>query len=370
MLMLEPRFHPRADVELPLLLRSDNLRAHGRLVNVSEGGVLVESRGAFAAKSTISVVIELPTRLEPILAEGSVVRCSPEEGGFYRIAIRWTRLPETDADAIRGLVAENTDMSWDGCSGRIPRDVAVRFIPLIRRLARSVAQRLPPQVSSDDLVGAGFVALVELYAKNPGVPLADLERIALPRLRWAMLDELRNADPLSRRMRQRARRISKATRDLEHELGRKPSHTEIAERLKLSQEAYGAALRLAQSGEPTSIDSYDDADLADRASGPEENMSQVETLGRLRTALDALPPRLRRVLELYYGDDLTLRQIGNILGVTEARISQLLSDAVRRLRVTCQSKPPPSSRRPSVRTSAPPTTAPSRRPRAATAPPV
>jgi RNA polymerase sigma factor for flagellar operon FliA len=343
--MLEPRFFPRADVDLPIILTTESTRAHGRLINLSEGGVLVVSRAPFEANERLTAVVELPTRLDPALCEGTVVRCERDPKGNYRVAIRWSDLNEGDAEQIRRWVAERSDIAWDGHTGRIPRDVAVRFIPLIRRLARGVAQRLPPQVSTDDLVGAGFVALVELYAKNPSMPLSDLERIAMPRLRWAMLDELRNADPLSRRMRQRARRIAKANRDLELSYGRKPTHAEVASHLKLSQEAYGAALRLAQSGETSSIETYDDVDLADSTSvGPEERMTQVEALGKLRTALDALPPRLKRVLELYYGDDLTLRQIGNVLGVTEARISQLLSDAVRRLRVTCASSPPPSKR--------------------------
>jgi len=357
--MLEPRFFPRADIDLPMFLAGANARVAGRIVNVSEGGVLVIAKTSYQAGDTVRVIVELPTRVEPIVVEGSVVRCQPEEGllGRYRIAIDFVSLDEQDASAIRGLVGADQNISWDGCTGRIPRDAAVRFIPMIRRMARTVAQRLPPQVSVDDLVGAGFVALVELYAKNPGVSLADLERTAMPRIRWAMLDELRNADPLSRRMRQRARRIGKAARELEQSLGRKPSHAEVAEHMNISHESYGAALKLAQSGEPSSIDSYDDFELADqREPGPEEAMNQTESLGKLRFALDALPPRLRKVLELYYGDDLTLRQIGNILGVTEARISQLLSDAVRRLRVGCASQPPPGlkSNRPGKISSLPP----------------
>jgi RNA polymerase sigma factor for flagellar operon FliA len=76
-------------------------------------------------------------------------------------------------------------------------------------------------------------------------------------------------------------------------------------------------------------------DVPDReGDGPEENASRAESIDRLRLALGALPPRHRKVLELYYGDDLTLREIGNLLGVTEARISQLVSDAVKKLRLT------------------------------------
>lgn len=334
--MLEARFFPRTNVDLAATLTT-NATISCRVVNLSEEGALIS--GAHEVRGGVSgeLRIEVPTRLTPITIGVKVLRTI----ATGQAALQITDIEESELSALRSVLEQRSDIAWEGGNNRIPREVAVRLVPMIRRLARGIAQRLPPQVSVDDLVGAGFVALVELYAKHLDIPLADFERMAMPRIRWAMMDELRNADPLSRRMRQRARRIAKASRDLQHELGRKPTHSEVAARLQLSPESYGTALRLAHSGEPTSLDAMEDMELADtHAAGPEELMNRTESLAQLRTGLDALPPRLKRVLELYYGDDLTLRQIGNLLGVTEARISQLLSDAVQRLRKSCNSDRP------------------------------
>lgn len=334
--MLEARFFPRTNVDFAAKLTTKTTISC-RVVNLSEEGALIS--GALVVRSGESgqLQIEVASRLTPITLGVKVLRAM----AAGEAALQITSIEENELCALRSLLEQRSDIAWDAGNDRIPREVAIRLVPMIRRLARGIAQRLPPQVSVDDLVGAGFVALVELYAKNTDIALADFERMAMPRIRWAMMDELRNADPLSRRMRQRARRIAKASRDLQHELGRKPTHAEVAARLHLSPESYGTALRLAQSGEPTSLDAMEDMDLPDtHAAGPEEQMNRTESLAQLRTGLNALPPRLKRVLELYYGDDLTLRQIGNLLGVTEARISQLLSDAVQRLRKSCNSDRP------------------------------
>lgn len=224
-------------------------------------------------------------------------------------------------------------------SARIPADVAARFVPIIRRLARSFAQRLPSQVSADDLIGAGSVALVELYRRMGHLPEEEFERAAVARVRGAMLDELRGADPLTRRMRQRERQIAQAGRHLEHQLGRWPTSVEIASHLKLSNEAYAASVRVSHASQVTSLE---EGEVADRdALGPEDALNRTQSLERLRDAMGTLPPRLKKVLELHFGEGMTLRQIGTIFGVTEARISQLVGDAVKRLKVGCRSMSPP-----------------------------
>jgi RNA polymerase sigma factor for flagellar operon FliA len=224
-------------------------------------------------------------------------------------------------------------------TANIPPELAARFVPIIRRLARCFAQRLPSHISIDDLIGAGAVALVEHYRRNGALAGEDFERAAVARIRGAMLDELRGADPLTRRMRQRERQIAQAGRKLEASLGRWPTHVEIADHLKITPEAYSAAIRVSHASQVTT---FDEAEIADReAIGPEERLSKTERLERLRGALGNLPPRLKQVLELHFGEGLTLRQIGGMLGVTEARISQLVGDAVKRLKVTCRSVPPP-----------------------------
>lgn len=347
--MLEPRYYQRANVDLACeISTSASPKRSGRIVNLSESGALVAFGDGFAPpEGPVRLRFSLDDLPTPLELEAAAVRISKQDASTS-VAFAFTPIDDAAATAIRAMVERVNGMAWDGASSRIPREVAVRFVPLIRRLARSLAQRLPPQVAIDDLIGAGFVALVELYAKHPNAPLPDLERIAVPRLRWAMLDELRNADPLSRRMRQRARKISRVSRAMQHELGRRPAHTEIAERMGISMESYAAAMRLAHSSDAISLDHVEEVDVPDReASGPEHAMQQTESFARLKTALDALPPRLQKILQLYYGDDLTLRQIGNILGVTEARISQLLSEAVDRMRERCSTdtSPPPPVRK-------------------------
>ncbi len=224
-------------------------------------------------------------------------------------------------------------------AANVPPEIAARFVPIIRRLARCFAQRLPSHISIDDLIGAGAVALVEHYRRNGSLVGEDFERAAVARIRGAMLDELRGADPLTRRMRQRERQIAAAGRNLEAALGRWPTHVEIADHLKITPEAYSAAVRVSHASQVTT---FDEAEIADReAIGPEERLSKTERLERLRGALGSLPPRLKQVLELHFGEGLTLRQIGGMMGVTEARISQLVGDAVKRLKVTCRSVPPP-----------------------------
>jgi RNA polymerase sigma factor for flagellar operon FliA len=305
----------------------------GRVVNISEVGALLALPNAIPSAKDVTITMTLAEGSDPVTLHATIVRSTEETLSRHAVAVRFGAQNAAVAEAIRTIVERTNRMAWDGAPGRIPRDVAVRLVPMIRRVARGIAHRLPPRVSTDDLVGAGFVALVELYASCPHASIGDLERVAMPRIRWAMLDELRNSDPLSRRMRQRARRIAKAARDLQQELGRKPSDEEVAKRLNLSARAYNAALKLSQTGEPMSIDAVEDFELPDsHAVGPEDRMNNTESLRQLKTAMEALPPRLKKILELYYGDELTLRQIGSVLGVTEARISQLLSDAVKRLR--------------------------------------
>ncbi len=219
-----------------------------------------------------------------------------------------------------------------------PAELAGYVLPLIRRQARSLAQRLPPHVSVDDLVGAGTVALAELLATRSSMELDEFERLAAARARYAMLDELRAADPISRRLRQRARRITAATRDLHARLGRKPTEAEVSAHVGIPAARCRAALALAQASTAASLDAETGLDCADDRPSPEEAAGSAERGEILRDAVARLPERQRTIVQHYFHDELTLRQIGEIIGVTEARVSQLLSEAVRKLRTerTCR----------------------------------
>jgi RNA polymerase sigma factor for flagellar operon FliA len=278
---------------------------------------------------------------------GAVVR-SERLSSDFRVALEWTHLSRGAVSKIRDLVEDADAMAWESSDRTLPRELAVRFVPRIRRLAWTIAKRvrMPAHLCVDDLVGAGFVALIELHRRYPEAEFEELERTGTARLRGAMLDELRAADPLSRRMRQRQRRIDGARTDLNRELGRTPTDTELRARTGLSLKAIGEAVLANGAAIRSFADEDDCGELADAAmTEPEALYARRQEIERIRTALDVLPPRLKKVLELYYGDELTLREIGNVLGVTEARISQLLSSAVKKVRESCRDDAP-TGRRP------------------------
>lgn len=226
--------------------------------------------------------------------------------------------------------------------GPLPREIAVRFVPIIRHAAYRLARRLPSHVSIDDLVGAGFLGLVDAYRRYDASVSDHFDGYADVRIRGAMLDELRSYDPLSRGQRAFARRAAAALRALEAQLGRAPVDAEIAAALGLDIAAYREQAAKAHTGPTVSLQDATNEDeprlqIADAtATAADERVENEQAKESLALAMEALPPRLRRILELYHGDELTLRDIGNILGVTESRICQLHAEAVKRLRASCE----------------------------------
>jgi RNA polymerase sigma factor for flagellar operon FliA len=219
---------------------------------------------------------------------------------------------------------------------------ATVLLPMVRRIAAGFSRRLPPSLAVDDLVGAGLVALVELRRRHPHMPLEELERLGAVRARGAMLDELRQADPLSRRVRQRAQQMDRVAAAVEARTGQSPSEQELATALGISDRAAIATRRLARSVARVEPHQPHRAACATVPS-PEEATHVRQRLARCRDAIGRLPDRQRRVVDLYFHHDRNLRQIGEQLGVSEARASQILSGTVRTLRHSCASIMPPAA---------------------------
>lgn len=231
--------------------------------------------------------------------------------------------------ALRSVNAAST------VDGRLPRSVAEAFIPVVRGVARALSRHLPPHVSAEDLAGAGYVALVELYARGEVRDAEAFEPLARVRIRGAMLDYLRRADPLTRRARRGLRRAHAARSAIESTCGRAATHEEVQRALGMTRDAYERLLARA-SFHVGSLDVDDAHEVQDEhAPTGHDAFEALETQRSLRRAFDALPPRLQHVLDLYYGDELTLRAVGRILGVSEGRASQLVSKAVGKLRGAC-----------------------------------
>ena len=217
-----------------------------------------------------------------------------------------------------------------------------RYIGLVHHHAREIVRRTQ-SLDLDELVSARTVGLVQaLEGFDPSRGLA-FSTYAVPRIRGAMLDELRHRDWLPRSVRARSRRLEQVRAALQQRLSRPPTSEELAEALGVDLDTYwrwqseleGHSLveldRTAGdglSGEASLSEAIADAG----ASEPAARLLEEEGLSRLRAALEVLPERERLVLALYYFEELTLRQIGEALHVTESRVSQLRTRALRRLR--------------------------------------
>lgn len=220
-----------------------------------------------------------------------------------------------------------------------PQDSLVaRHTALVRRIAYHLITRLPPSVQVDDLIQAGMIGLLEAsrnYVRGHG---ASFETFAGIRIRGAMLDEIRKSDWTPRSLHRKLRQIAEAIREIETEESRDARDSEVAERLGLTLEAYHQVLQDASSHR---IFSFEDLlagsesvseGLCGDPTGPQEDLEHEQFRAILSRAIAGLPEREKLVMALYYDEDLNLRQIGQVLNVSESRVCQIHGQAVVRLR--------------------------------------
>ncbi|GLW32632.1 sigma-70 family RNA polymerase sigma factor [Actinoplanes regularis] len=219
---------------------------------------------------------------------------------------------------------------------RRQEDIVRANMPLVGHLVREMLVRVPAHVNRDDLLSAGYAALVAAargFDKERGVPFP---RFAAARVRGALLDELRGLDWASRSVRQRARRTDSAREELTAELGRTPTVRELADRLGCTVEDVEHAADDVQRAAVFSLQGFATATADDivtePGAGPEEMLIRRERLGYLRHAVDALPDRLRVVVEGYFFGERPMAEIASELGVSESRVSQLRAEALVLLR--------------------------------------
>lgn len=240
--------------------------------------------------------------------------------------------------------------------GVLAKDQQVaQYAPLVKRIAFLLMAKLPASVDVDDLIQNGMIGLldaVDRYEQGLG---AQFETYAVQRIRGAMLDGLRENDWLPRSARRDMRRVEAAIRKLEHEHGRPPSEGELAQALDLSLADYQKLLLEARGHQLVYIedmtDGSGDAYLERHAPAttldPLALLEEAGTRAALVTAIEALPEREKLMMALYYEQDLNLREIGEVMGVSESRVCQLHSQAIARLRasVTGEGKPVAAARR-------------------------
>ncbi|MFO0625697.1 MAG: sigma-70 family RNA polymerase sigma factor [Polyangiales bacterium] len=218
----------------------------------------------------------------------------------------------------------------------LTNETAERYLPRIRRHAARIARRLPRHVQVGDLVSAGFVGLVDAFMKFDVGRMESFDAYVDHRIRGAILDELRAHDPLTRDQRIFARRLATARQSAANETGGTPDEVEVARVLGITVMQYRAQVeRMAATAARSEAAPYDEESVEasdpthDR---PDELAEQHEQRSRIAAAMDRLPARKREVLRMHYDEGRTLREIGEHLGVTESRVSQIHSEAVMRLR--------------------------------------
>ncbi len=219
-------------------------------------------------------------------------------------------------------------------------------MPLVKRLAHHMKAKLPPSVEVDDLVQAGMIGLLDAINRYEETHGAQFETYAVLRIRGAMLDELRNSDWLPRSMRQNMRKIETAMNTLQQRLGHPPTESEVAKLLKLSLADYqdmlsdGGGHQLVYYEDfhgDESSDSFLDRYAVDDAD-PLKSLLDGDFRQSVIDAIDALPPREKMLMGLYYEEELNLKEIGAVMGVSESRVSQLHTQAVARLRASLRER--------------------------------
>ena len=216
--------------------------------------------------------------------------------------------------------------------------LVVEHEPLVKRIAFHLMSRLPASVQVDDLVQAGMIGLIEASRKFDPEQGASFETYAGIRIRGAMLDEIRRTDWTPRSVHRKAREVAEAVRKIENEKGRDARDVEVAEAMGLELDEYHKILqdatgcRIFSFEDPGSVGEDGLAQTHRQPNQPLESLQNNDFKQGLAQEIKGLPERERLVMALYYDEELNLREIGEILGVSESRVCQIHGQALIRLR--------------------------------------
>jgi len=216
-------------------------------------------------------------------------------------------------------------------------DVITRYAPLVQRIAYHLKARLPDSVLIDDLLQSGMMGLLEASGKYNDSKGASFETYAGIRIRGAMIDEIRKGDWVPRSVHKNARAVAQAITEIEQKTGLTATDQQIAELLGITLDKYHAILKDAANGH---IFAFDELGVtedylvgADPASNePYKGLQDEKFRTSLSKAIETLPEREKLILALYYDEELNLKEIGEAIGVSESRVSQLHSQAMVRLK--------------------------------------
>ena len=222
--------------------------------------------------------------------------------------------------------------------------VIKEYAPMVKYVANRIAMRLPPHVEVDDLISVGVLGLIDAIDKYDSTRGAKFKTYAEFRVRGAILDELRSMDWVPRSVRQKASSMDGVVQKLQNKLGRRPEDEEIAKEMGVSLDELFTTLNETKSMPILSLEdlgiakeSGEQQSLLDCLAGkndadPQTHFRLVELKEIIAKAINTLPEKERLMISLYYYEELTMKEIGGVLGITESRVSQIHSKAVFRLR--------------------------------------
>ncbi|MEX0617808.1 MAG: RNA polymerase sigma factor FliA [Pseudohongiellaceae bacterium] len=223
-------------------------------------------------------------------------------------------------------------------SGENLTEVVNRYAPLVKRIAHHLLLRMPASVQLDDLIQSGMIGLIEAARKYDVTKGASFETYAGIRIRGAMLDEVRKGDWAPRSVHRKSRKVAEAIKAVESRTGKDAKDKEIAAEMEIGLDAYYTILQDATGSRLFSFDDIMEGDdsaielAAGELPGPCDGLQRSTFREHLAAAIAGLPDREKLVLALYYDEELNLKEIGEVIGVSESRVSQIHSQAALRLR--------------------------------------
>jgi RNA polymerase sigma factor for flagellar operon FliA len=217
-------------------------------------------------------------------------------------------------------------------------EVVNRYAPLVKRIAHHLLLRMPASVQVDDLIQSGMIGLLEASRKYDVTKGASFETYAGIRIRGSMLDEVRKGDWAPRSVHRKSRKVAEAIKAIEARTGKDAKVQDIVKEMDIDLNSYFAIL---QDASGSRLFSFDDVMEGDDSAiemavgdlpGPCDGLQRSTFKAHLAKAIDGLPDREKLVLALYYDEELNLKEIGEVIGVSESRVSQIHSQAALRLR--------------------------------------
>jgi len=219
----------------------------------------------------------------------------------------------------------------------------IHYVRIVKYIAGRMAIHVPPSIEMNDLVGWGMLGLLDAFDKFDHRQEVKFTTYASIRIRGSIIDEIRSLDWAPRSLRSMARRVGAAREKLRHEQGREPHAEDIANTLGVTAEQVEETVSQVQTAQVLSLDDYVpseassesrkiDVAVGDSEYGPSGALEKQERQERLVAAILELPDQQQKVLNLYYYEELTLKEIGAVLEVSESRVCQIHSAAMKRLR--------------------------------------